>query len=74
MKFPNAYDGVKKLYLAEVLLLVGAVLSLVSAIFYKNDTMMTIAAVVALISTGFSIVAYFMCFGLLKKAKKMLAA
>ena len=32
MKFPNAYKGVKKLYIAEILALVAAVLSIVAAI------------------------------------------
>ena len=52
----------------------SAVLSLLSAIFYTSETLMNLAGVVALISSVFAIVAYFMYLGLLKKAKVMLAA
>ena len=35
MKFPNAYKGVKKLFIAEIIALIGAIASLVVAIFAK---------------------------------------
>ena len=51
----------------------SAVLSLLTTIFSKNESILTGMAVVALISSIFSRVAYFMYLGLLNRAKKMLA-
>ena len=76
MTFPNAYEGVKKIHKAEILSIVGAVLSLVAGILAgitaadpENGAVVG-AAILVLIAAGLMIIAELIgIFGVLRASK-----